>query len=366
MTDLVSEGGIQCPDIGRPWPLGGLERVKACPVCTSTERSLLHDRLTDRVFFCAPGKWSLYECRCCRSAYLDPRPTPETIHIAYGHYFTHADPQGPMATATLSGARRFRRALANGYRNWRYGSRFKPASRLGVLAAWFCPAWRCVVDSEFRHISRAWPGARLLDVGAGNGGFLVQARGVGWEVVGAEPDPTALAVARRAGLDIREGGIERFADEPNSFDVITISHVIEHVHDPRRVLAQASSSLKPGGCLYLDTPNISSFGHTCFGRDWLHLDPPRHLVLFNWASLESLLLDVGFGRIKRLVQSHIYVNSAAASRAVRIGCDPISGRTEPTLGDRLISWAIRAWTPFRYKDSEFVTLMAFKMDEFRP
>lgn len=341
------------------WPSEGLERVEECPVCSFADRRLLHDQLSDSVF-CAAGSWSLYGCEHCGSAYLDPRPTPEAIHIAYGRYFTHSDPQPPVSIATLSGVRRFRRALANGYRNWRYGSRFVPASRLGVVTAWIVPGQREVLDNQLRYLPRVWPGARLLDVGAGNGRFLVKARDIGWEVAGVEPDPEALAAARRGGLDARKGGIECFDDESASFDVVTMSHVIEHVHDPRRVLKRAFALLRPGGCLYLDTPNIDSYGHKKFGRHWRGLEPPRHLVLFNWESLEWLLSEIGFDRVKRLPRTDVYPNLAAISRAIGEGLDLETEKPLPTLGDRLVGWAIRARTPFRFKDSEFVSLMAYK------
>jgi len=52
------------------WPKDGLESVSRCPVCNSDKRELLYDRLTDRVFFCAPGEWSLYKCCNCGCGYL--------------------------------------------------------------------------------------------------------------------------------------------------------------------------------------------------------------------------------------------------------------------------------------------------------
>jgi len=65
------------------WLLYGLEYINKCPVCHSTERNLLYEGLTDCVFFCAPGEWTLYRCQKCCSAYFDPRPTPDTIGLAY-------------------------------------------------------------------------------------------------------------------------------------------------------------------------------------------------------------------------------------------------------------------------------------------
>ena len=109
------------------WPPGGLERVPECPVCDGTERELLHAGLTDRLFGCASGTWSLWCCATCGCAYLDPRPTQETILLAYGEYFTHDDALG-RPDARLC---RLRDMLANGYLNGRYRTGLRPASRLG-------------------------------------------------------------------------------------------------------------------------------------------------------------------------------------------------------------------------------------------
>src|ERR1700730_4983745 len=65
------------------WPAEELEAVDRCPLCGCADRIALHLDLTDRVFFCAPGTWSLYRCGGCEGAYLDPRPTSESIARAY-------------------------------------------------------------------------------------------------------------------------------------------------------------------------------------------------------------------------------------------------------------------------------------------
>jgi len=302
--------------IGQPWPDHGLEAVTACPVCGNSQRSTLYDDLTDRVFFCAPGTWSLHECNGCRSAYLDPRPTPETIYLAYQDYYTHKVPVQRAAPQGLRGMRYLRRVLANGYMNHRFGTCDAPASVLGVLAAHLLPSQKEILDRNLRHLPSFGSGRRVLDVGFGNGGFLQGARRAGWIVSGADPDPVAVHNAKERGLDVRHGGIEAYADQPASFDVITMSHVIEHVHDPVYVLRQAHALLKPGGQLWLDTPNIRSNGHRLFRRSWLHLDPPRHLVLFSWGSMRRVLNQLSFIDVKRHVFSQAVIGSFAKSNRV--------------------------------------------------
>ncbi len=343
-------------ECGNAWPADGLESVSECPICRRGGRVVVHEGLTDTVFCCAPGCWTLYRCKSCGSCYLDPRPTEATLHLAYKRYFTHADGRSSAGGDTLSLSSKLHRILANSYCNWRHGTRLEPSSKLALAAALLLPP---TLRGLLRHLPRIPGGGRLLDVGAGNGAYLYKVREVGWDVAGVEPDPEALAMAQRAGLNVRRGGIECFASEPESFDFITMSHVIEHVPDPKAVLSQAMTLLKARGSLFLETPNVQSYGHRRFGRHWRGLEPPRHLALFHWKSLERLLRQSGFSRIKRLPQINVYPGLAAKSRAISQGRDP-EAHPEPTFMDRLTGAALDAGAMVNCRHSEFITLMAFK------
>lgn len=340
-----------------PWPEEDLEVVKHCPVCGSSQRHLLHEVLTDRVFFCAPGSWTLFTCESCGSAYLDPRPTPSSIGRAYAAYYTHAGHE-PLPADRLSAPRRLRRTLLNGYRNWRFGTHLAPASLWGVPLVFVVPGLRESLTSSFRHLPRTGTGHRLLDVGAGNGDFLALVRSSAWAAQGVELDPKAVATCRDRGLDVHVGRIEQFSDERACFDFIVISHVVEHVHEPRALLQRAFDLLKPGGCLYVDTPNIHARGHRAYGDSWRGLEPPRHLVLFNWRALEGLIRSVGFNRIVAKPRAGVWAQLAAKSRALRHGDDWHKAKT--SLGDHLACRAFALRMLFTHQDSEFVTLLAYK------
>lgn len=303
----------QLARIHEPWPEGGLEDVGQCPVCGSKEREVLYKSLRDWVFYCSPGKWVMYCCNNCGSAYLDPRPTPGTIHLAYEKYFTHEAAPG---FSSLSISEKIRRILANGYRNWRYGTQDKPASRLGVVAAWLIPSARATIDAGMRHLSKPRPGQCLLDVGCGNGEFLLRARSAGWDVVGLDFDPKAVDTARKRGLDVCLGGIEIFDGEENQFDVITLSHVIEHVHDPNHVLRDCFRLIKPGGYLWIETPVLSAEGHKLYGENWRGLEPPRHVVIFTEQSLRCALYNAGFKKIDTMPHRPMCKRMFAASEAI--------------------------------------------------
>lgn len=115
---------------GKPWPTHELEWVGGCPLCASIQHTVLYKGLTDRVFYCAPGVWTLYRCHGCEAAYLDPRPTPESI--AYDAYYTHA--AGRAAPGHMLA--RLKRALRDGYPNACYRFDLKPSL---AWAQWILP-----------------------------------------------------------------------------------------------------------------------------------------------------------------------------------------------------------------------------------
>jgi 2-polyprenyl-3-methyl-5-hydroxy-6-metoxy-1,4-benzoquinol methylase len=136
---------------------------------------------------------------------------------------------------------------------------------------------------------------RLLEVGCGNGSRLLDLQKRGWVVEGQEIDPQAASYARSKGLHVHEGSLDHAGLPDASYEVILLSHVLEHVHRPVEILRECGRLLKPGGRLVLSTPNIESLGHRIYKRDWLALDPPRHLVIHSRRSLERVLRDAGFG-----------------------------------------------------------------------
>ena len=117
----------------RCWLEAGLETLGECTVCGDMNRQLLHRDLIDNTFFSAPGLWNLWQCANCRSAYLDPRPTPETIELAYEKYYTHSTGGSKVDYPNLGFIQKFRRQLVNGYTRIRYGSPDKPAREIGFF-----------------------------------------------------------------------------------------------------------------------------------------------------------------------------------------------------------------------------------------
>ena len=121
------------------------------------------------------------------------------------------------------------------------------------------------------------------------------------------------------------------------FDIITLNNVVEHLHDPGAVLGACHRLLKPGGHIWLDTPNIDSPGHRFFGVNWRGLETPRHLVLFNHKSLVHLLMNAGFQKIKIMQHITVYQEMFRMSQFMRTGHAPESYQPLPlTLRVRAI------------------------------
>jgi 2-polyprenyl-3-methyl-5-hydroxy-6-metoxy-1,4-benzoquinol methylase len=315
-----------------PWPTDGLESVNRCPVCAETGREVLHADMVDNVFRAAPGKWTLWQCAKCRGAYLDPRPARESIHLAYANYYTHREASARANYATLGLFRKLRRRLVNGYTNWRYSTRAMPATALGLPAALMMPPLKKLIDRQYRHLPRLpMGGGILLDVGCGDGAFLSLARACGWDVVGLDPDPEAAANASRQGLTVHQGGIEYFQGQSGLFDVITLNHVIEHVHEPVEVLKACRTLLKPGGRLWLETPNIDGFGHARFQKNWRGLETPRHLVLFNRRSIREALVSAGFPPPQDCARPSACAGTFKASFAMARGHSPYHAFAPPAV-----------------------------------
>ena len=134
----------------------------------------------------------------------------------------------------------------------------------------------------------------LLDVGAGTGAFASAMQQAGWSVMGLEPDETARANAfNNYKLKLHE--LSNLQDlEENSFDAITLWHVLEHVHDLHGYLGKFYKILKPEGRLIIAVPNYTSYDATVYKQFWAAYDVPRHLYHFSPKSMQILLEKKGF------------------------------------------------------------------------
>jgi len=216
-----------------------------CPVCDHAGGRFLY-RAYDQTYG-LPGEFPVHRCPRCRVFYLSPPPSPEDLAGFYpADYYSYS----PEVEDPSWIGRTIRRML-------------------GPLETPPPP-----------H-----PGARALDLGCGAGNYLTALRRLGWETWGVEPAAAAVTAARQAGHHILASELEQ-ADLPEGhFDLVTMSHVIEHLRNPRAALTQVAQATASGGRVLIRTPAADSLPAHLLGPDWLPLDAPRHLVIFTARAL---------------------------------------------------------------------------------
>jgi SAM-dependent methyltransferase len=129
----------------------------------------------------------------------------------------------------------------------------------------------------------------LLDVGCGDGAFLLEIAKKGWQCAGTERNP---ALPRETGLIVEESIGEIRPAGP--FECVTFWHSLEHMSNPISVLTEISDVLTPSGKLLVAVPDNGGFQAKIFKHKWFHLDVPRHLYHFNYDALSRLLTRTGF------------------------------------------------------------------------
>jgi len=129
----------------------------------------------------------------------------------------------------------------------------------------------------------------LLDVGCGTGDFLQTAQKNNWTVSGIEPNEQARKIAnKKTNNSVFE--IEQLSKfEENSFDVITLWHVLEHLPNLENQISVFKKLLKPNGTLIIAVPNYKSYDATYYKEFWAAYDVPRHLWHFNKTAISKLV-----------------------------------------------------------------------------
>lgn len=126
---------------------------------------------------------------------------------------------------------------------------------------------------------------RILDIGAGTGDFLLECKNQNWDILGVEPNDKAKGIALGKGIKFGDT-IEKL--ESNSFDVITMWHVLEHVPDVEHQVAELKRLLKPSGTIIIAVPNFKSYDANHYKEFWAAYDVPRHLWHFSKTAIEKL------------------------------------------------------------------------------
>jgi SAM-dependent methyltransferase len=130
---------------------------------------------------------------------------------------------------------------------------------------------------------------KLLDIGAGTGAFVAHMKQHGWEVTGLEPDAAAREKAGSVNRVQLLDTSSLYSLPQDSFDAITLWHVLEHVHDLHPYMEQLKKLIKRGGRIFIALPNYTSYDAKVYGDGWAAYDVPRHLYHFSPESIDRLL-----------------------------------------------------------------------------
>jgi 2-polyprenyl-3-methyl-5-hydroxy-6-metoxy-1,4-benzoquinol methylase len=294
--------------IDQPWPEHELEYVNACPYCGSKERTLAYKDVQDWSFYCAPGKWTYWDCKGCEAFYLSPRPTEASIGLAYSSYYTHGSSESSLK-------QRIKSQLKNEcFSHWLHANFYPRLHIPSVFGFLLLPFKKIIgVPFELPFLVQATKGS-VLDVGCGSGGKLKLAKSLGWEVTGLELDLNAVEVARAEGVNVIHGNYKKLAYIDNSFDCIICSHVLEHVHDPVSLLELLVKRLKKNGTLLLSLPNAHSHLRILYSENWRGIEAPRHLAIPTIKQMLNIMHKLGRFEIK---QGTCHYNTLAESKRIR-------------------------------------------------
>lgn len=293
--------------IDQEWPADELEEVHNCPYCGSTERTIAYENVQDWSFYCAPGKWTYWDCAQCEALYLNPRPTEASIGKAYASYYTHSNNASSIVQQLKT---RLKNELFYHSINAKLSPRLHIPKWLGFAIK---PLKKLIhIPFELEPLVNL-PKGKLLDVGCGSGNTLKIAKQLGWDVMGLEIDPNAVKAAQALGLNVVQGDYRKLNEFAQTFDCIICSHVLEHVHNPMELLSLLQKALKHGGILLLSLPNAKSLVREQFGASWRGIEAPRHLAIPSANYCKKIMQN----NYEWLAQKYIYDRTHKASSQIK-------------------------------------------------
>lgn len=162
---------------------------------------------------------------------------------------------------------------------------------------------------KFSKLDHKENGKKLLDIGCGTGDFIQFAQKKGLKVFGIEPNQKAIEIAKnKIG---REGEFfDELSDTDETFDSITLWHVLEHIPDLNQTLIEIKSKLKSEGELIIAVPNYKSFDAKFYQSFWAAYDVPRHLWHFSPEDFDQLMNHHGMKIVNKypLLLDSFYVS----------------------------------------------------------
>jgi len=225
----------------------------SCPACGSTNMQFSLRAIDHTV---TGESFDIMQCNDCTARFTQDIPTEENIARYYesSKYISHSD------------------------------------TRKGFVNQMYHCIRKITLNQKRKLVEKISPTSikKLLDVGAGTGTFAQAMIAAGWDVQGLEPDEGARKIATASNIQLSAPS-KLFSFEQKSFSVITLWHVLEHVHQLNEYLDQFHKLLIDSGILIIAVPNYTSHDAKHYGSNWAAYDVPRHLYHFSPRSMQQLL-----------------------------------------------------------------------------
>ena len=271
----------------------GMESV-ICDLCHSDQFEVV-TRQRDLLLEVTKDEFTIVRCGQCGLIYLNPRPSKDLLGSYYPSVY-YPPVQAKVRPQIQEQAKKFSAKMKRWVLEDYYGyPAVGPSGWFGTLRRILLWPDKTLREFKGRH-PLPWRGeGKVLDVGCGAGGNLKTLQDQGWDVSGIEVSEEAAAHARALiGGTIHTGTLEAHLFAPNTFDLILMSHSLEHLPSPADALRRVHALLKDEGLLVVSVPNVNSIEAKLFGQSWFHWDPPRHFYHFGKGSLTQFLIQTGF------------------------------------------------------------------------
>lgn len=238
------------------------EKLSECPVCSASN---LKNHKVVKDYSVSQESFNIMVCENCNFQFTNPRPNQEEIGKYYKSedYISHSDKSNTPINFLYKLARKY--ALSSKKK---------------------------LINSITKNKK-----GRILDYGCGTGYFLKTMKDNGWKTYGIEPNDDARKIA--SSKSKVEENIEDLKLKNKKFDVITLWHVLEHIHNLNETMKVLKTILKEKGKIVIAVPNIESYEQSVFEEQWAAYDVPRHLYHFSQDTMNTLILKHGL-KIKKI------------------------------------------------------------------
>ncbi|RFB67136.1 MULTISPECIES: class I SAM-dependent methyltransferase [unclassified Herbaspirillum] len=234
-----------------------------CIVCGSG-MSVFIDKIWDDRYGC-PGVFSIQRCHICTQMATTPPLKESDLPALYSTYY-------PRRSVEFEGLEKEASKVLEPHAKTR--------------------RWFAGTDNQGHYLAK--PGQKVLDIGSGSCLSLLEQRNLGVEGYGVEADPNVRRIADHFGLRVHVGSIHDQPFPGETFDMIVLNQVIEHVPDPEALMLNIRHRLKPDGRAVMSFPNAASLQRKLSGHKWINWHVPYHQHHFNRQSFRKLAEKTGY------------------------------------------------------------------------